>query len=234
MKVAATSGGLGDIVYSIPVMKKLGVKTVYVKENYYFRPYGSLYTSCKELLESQGFKVLPTSGAYIPCTFEPHLKFDYNMDMSRRQPNRGGNHIIISYLNEFKLSTLDWTKPWLSIECEREILFPYSIVQRTERWRRNSQVNWRKVILGIKKTTPVFIGFKDEYEAFCAETGTNIDYRPTKDILEVAQLISHCESFYGNQSCGLTLAQGLGKEYFLDRNPGKTNALMFTEKENIL
>jgi hypothetical protein len=231
--IAATSGGLGDIVYSIPVMKKLGIHTLYVKENYYYNPYGSLFTSCKTLLESQGFKVLPTSGAYHPMVFEPTLRFNYNMDLARRQPRRGSNHIIISYLNEFGLSHTDWTKPWLNIECEREILFSYSIIQRTQRWRRGSQVNWKKVVSEIK-TIPIFVGFKNEYEDFCQETGTEITYYPTKDILEMAQLIKYSDAFYSNQSVGLTIAQGLGKEYFLDRNPGRTNTLMNTKNEHLL
>jgi hypothetical protein len=231
--IAATSGGLGDIVYSIPVMKQLGIDTVYVKESYYYKPYGSLFTSCKTLLESQGFKVLPTSGAYHPMMFEPNLRFNYNMDLARRQPRRGSNHIIISYLNEFKLPHTNWTKPWLNIEVEREILFPYSIVQRTGRWRKGSRVDWRKVI-GEIKNIPIFAGFRNEYEDFCKETGTEIIYYPTKDILEMAQLIKYADAFYGNQSVGLTIAQGLGKEYYLDRNPGKTNTLMNTKNEHLL
>lgn len=232
--VAATSGGLGDIVYSIPVMKKLNVNKVYVKVNYYYPPHGNLYALSKRLLESQGFTVMPTSGAYHPITFEPSIKFDYNMDLSRNQPLRGRNHIIISYLNQFGLSHENWNMPWLKIEGEKELDKNYIIVHRTNRWRHGSQVNWTKVMDSIKHLNPLFIGFESEYDDFCKETGTKIEYKKTEDILEAAKLIKHCDAFYGNQSVGLTLAQGLGKQYWLDRAPRKTNTMLFTSNEHLL
>lgn len=232
--IAATSGGLGDIVYSIPVMRRLKVKTVYVKVNYYYPPHGNLYLSSKRLLEEHGFEVLPTSGAYNPMTFEPSISYDYNMDSFRNQPFRGTNHIIISYLNEFKLSHDNWNEPWLNIEGQRPIEKPYSVVHRTNRWRYGSQVNWTKVIEDIQDSQPVFMGFDHEYDDFCKETGTNIKHVSTNDIWDAAVLIKHCEKFYGNQSVGLTLAQGLGKQYYLDRAPRKTNTMFFTSNEHLL
>lgn len=231
--VGATSGGLGDIVYAIPIMHKLGITKLYVKESYYFPPYGNLYTTVKALLECNGIEAIPTSGAYPPYIFDPTIKFDYNLDNSRRQPKRGSNHIIISYLNEFGLSDDDWRSPWLKVEGEGELHGNYYLIHRTSRWRRFSTVDWVKVLESVP-CNPIFIGFEDEYLAFCKETGSNIMYYPTRDILHMAQLIKKCKALYCNQSVSLTIAQGLGKEYYLDRNVPKTNCVMYTPNEHLL
>jgi len=229
--IAATSGGLGDIVYSIPVMHRLGVKTVYVKESYYYPPYGNLYTAIKRLLESQGFECLPTSGDYPPFEFDPAIKFDYNMDLARRQPKRGLNHIIISYLNQFNLPHTGWNTPFLKLGS-KGFAHTYSLIHRTPRWRKHSRVKWKEIIPRLE--SPVFIGFRDEYKAFVEETGIFIPYMECTDILEMAYLIKDCKVLLCNQSVALTIAQGLGKEYYLERNPVKSNALFKTHNEHIL
>jgi hypothetical protein len=232
MITAATSGGLGDIVFSIPAMKKIGVTHVYIKEAYYYPPYGNLYLAIKDLLAQQGFIVLPTSGNYPPHKYEPGLQVDYDMDKARLQPNRGRNHIIISYLNTFNLAHDNWSQPWLNIQGDNDIEQPYTLIHLTPRWRDNSKVNWRKILHEIKGKVH-FIGFQHEWIDFCTKYG-NVSYLATGNILELAILIRDCEVLYCNQSVALSLAQGMGKKYFLERKPGKTNCLIYTENENLL
>jgi hypothetical protein len=81
---------------------------------------------------------------------------------------------------------------------------------------------------------PVFIGFNNEYIDFCKEIGRMIDYIETEDIFEMAELIRNCKTLHCNQSVALTLAQGMGVDYWLERNPGRTNALFKTPNERIL
>lgn len=232
MITAATSGGLGDIVYAIPVMRKLGVTDVYVKENYYFPPYGNLYLAIKTLLQQQGFNVHPTPGGEQPGIFEPGLQIDFNLDESLNQRCRGTNHIIISYLNTFKLPHDGWQEPWLKIECKRLIEEDYTLIHLTDRWRKYSRVDWRKVLQSI--TGPVyFTGFQHEWLDFCTKYG-DVKWYPTTDILQMAILIRDCKALYCNQSVSLATCQGVRKKYFCDFKPGKTNCRMFTDNENVL
>src|SRR5687767_8259193 len=113
MITAGTSGGCGDIVYAIPVMKKLGVSRVYVKENWYKPPHHSLYSVMKDLLKMQGFEVLPTAGGYDPMNYEPGLKLDYDMDAFRQMRGRGKVHIMVNMYNYFGLTNNNWQVPWL-------------------------------------------------------------------------------------------------------------------------
>lgn len=230
---AGTSGGCGDIIYSIPVMKKLGVTRIYVKENWYRPPYHSLYSVMRDLLKMHCFEVLPTPGGYDPMNYEPGLNLDFDMDRFRLQPKRGKNHIMVSMLTYFGLSNNGWQKPWLTITGESgKDLNSYNLINLTPRWRDNSRVNWRRIFENIKGPA-YFIGFPEEHDAFCRLYG-QIEHLPTDNILHMAQLIRDCQALYCNQSVALTIAQGLGKCYFLEVKPGKTNTLMYTHNENIL
>lgn len=230
--IAASSGGLGDIVFAIPVMRTLGITTIYVKRSYYFEPYGDLFRASCRLLEQHGFTVHPTSGDYPPHQYDPALQFDYDLDASRKQPMRGKNHIMLSYLNQYKLAANGWKQPWLNITWVNELQPGYSLIHLTPRWRTNSKVNWKQVLQNIPEPR-YFIGFSYEHVEFCRLYG-NVSWLPCQDILDMAILIRDCKALYCNQSVSLAIAQGLGKDYFLEVKPTKTNCLMYTNNEHIL
>lgn len=232
MITAATSGGLGDIVFAIPIMNRLQITDVYVKENYYHVPYGNLYLAIKSLLQQQGFNVHPTPGGEHPGIFEPGLHIDYNLDHSLSQRCRGTNHIIISYLNTFHLPHDNWKEPWLNITEPAIIPGEYTLIHLTDRWRRNSRVDWKKVLQSINGKV-YFTGFQHEWLDFCARYG-DVEWLPTKDILSMAILIRDCKVLYCNQSVSLALCQSMSKEYYCDFKPGKTNCRMFTKNEHLL
>lgn len=227
-KTAASSGGAGDIVYSIPVLKKLFVDVLYVKETKYDSGV-TLYETVKPLIESQGIQCLPADPGFRLGKFDPELKIDYNLDNLRNQPLRGKNHIIKSYCQEFGLSTDGWNKPFLEWK-DTESDF-YSLIHLTPRWRERSTINWKAVYASVPK--PVFfIGWAQEYIDFC-KIG-RITFEPCRNLLEMASLIANSRAVYCNQSVALAIAQGLGKEYWLERKPGKSNTLFYTKNEHIL
>lgn len=227
-KVAATSGGFGDIVYAIPIMRELKIKTVYVKENWYVHPEHSLYSGIKTLLEHEGFNVLPTKGGYDPMKYEHGLKFDYDLDSFRKMSGRGFVHIQKNMRMFFNLELKPFS-PWLSLPVSD---YGYSVIHLTERWRENSLVEWEHVLSGINQKV-YFIGFQYEWLDFQIKYG-DIEWKQCYDILDMAKFISGASAVYCNQSVALTLAQGLGKKYFLDKKPGKTNTLMYTKNEHLL
>lgn len=227
---AAISGGAGDLVYSIPIMRQLGVRKYYVKTNYYLS--GNLYETSKRLLKSQGFEVEPTSGNYEVGKFDPALSYDVNIDDFRKQRNRGRNHIMLSMARQF--GTEVHPDPWMEIDEPKPGDLPdsYTLVHVTPRWREGSAVNWGRVLQGIDG--PVyFLGFQEEFVQFSGRYGT-IKWLPTEDLYEMAVVIKHARALYCNQSVALTLAQGLGKDYYLERRPHKTNTLLYTPNEHIL
>lgn len=230
---AASSGGAGDIVYAIPVMRRLGVHTIAVKRSYYQFPDKHLCQAVRRLLDCEGFTVIETSGDYPMHQFDPELKFDINLDDFRHRPQRGSIHIMLNTALQFGLSIhdWDWRNPWLTGVIAR-MDGPENIIQLTPRWRDRSRVDWKKVLQRISGTVG-FIGFEHEHADFCAKYG-NVPYLPTEDLYHAAQYVKFAKRVYCNQSAILTLAQGLGVEYWLERKPMKSNTLMKTKYEHLL
>lgn len=231
---AACSGGAGDIVYSIPVMRALGVNNYAIKVNHYEIPDMNLFKSVQSLLISQGFECIATSGATVWGEFEPGLKYDINIDSFRNQRVRGSKHIIQSMAAEFGVELPDWSNPWLS-DIKPVKSFD-NLIHLTKRWRERSHIKWSHVLTQIinRKKSIAFIGLPSEYESFCIESGLEIPYLETDNLLQFAELIQGCDALYCNQSVGLAIAQGLDKKYFLECKPNKQNCLMYTKNENIL
>jgi hypothetical protein len=114
----------------------------------------------------------------------------------------------------------------------------YSILNYTSRHIHNEQLNiksrvdWKKVLASIEE--PVFfIGGIDEYNFFINNFG-KLPFISTGNLLELALLIRDAKAVYCNQSCVLALSQALGKEYYLDVKPYKTNCLLKTPNEHLL
>lgn len=233
VRVAATSGGAGDLVFSILCMQTLGVTKVYVKENFYPEGEGSLYSNMKPLLEVNGFEVLPTPGGNDTWAFEPGLKFDHNMDYFREMPNRHKVHIILNQHRAFGLPDPSSLKPWLKVDAVPSGLTnDITLINVTNRWRDGSRVNWRSVLAGIEGEK-YFIGLKIDHERFEQEAGP-IKHFITKDFLEVARAIRDCKALYCNQGVCLAIAQGIGKDYWLQKKPKKENVLTRRPNEHLI
>lgn len=241
MRTAAISGGLGDTIYSIRTLHALQVKRLYVKQ-VALENGGDTYTALKDLIEMQGIECLPTPWVEGFGNYVPELQFDYDMDASRTQPRRGNNHIICSFMQQFKTFDARWREPWLNVEGGLERAgFKYTVLALTPRWRDNSKVDWAKVWRSMPK--PVFfLGFRADHDDFI-ERYTNYtwewcedfpSYRHTNTLLEAAQIIKGASAVYCNQNSLLTIAQGLGKEYWLEHKPHRTNTLLGTKNEHIL
>lgn len=61
----------------------------------------------------------------------------------------------------------------------------------------------------------MFLGLESEYRDFVREFG-HISFIPTKNLLEVANLIASAILFIGNQSCPLAIAEGLHKRTIVE------------------
>lgn len=227
-KSAAISGGCGDCIYAIPVLRALGVTRVYLKENNY-GPI-TLYETMKPLMEHQGFEVLPTKGGYDPGTFEPGLQFDYNIDKFRTLHGRGSIHIMSRMAQYFGVQIS--YKPWLKgfEVCEHN----YAVVHVTGRWGGGSHARWKDVLEGLE-VDKYFTGFIEEAKAFTSKYGQVIDgILPSGNMFDLAAHVAHCKAVYCNQNPVLALAQGLGKEYWCEFNGSKTNTRLFIPNEHQL
>lgn len=225
MKSAAISGGCGDCIYAIPVLRALGVERVYLKENNY-GPI-TLYSTMKPLMEHQGFEVLPTAAGYDPGEFEPGLQFDYNIDKFRTLAGRGSIHIMTRMAQYFGVQIS--YKPWLrGFEIGDD---GHTIVHVTGRWG-GMRKDWEPIISAIQPPA-FFTGFQHEQDEFFEK----FDVPPIKQfdtLLDLAHFVARAKAVYCNQNPVLALAQGLGKEYWCEFNGSKTNTRLFTKNEHAL
>lgn len=238
MRTFLHSGSLGDVIYSLPTIQVLGGGTLYLKQRNQFSPYSLLYNELKALLIQQScirdIKLYPdkhTPVGYPLFEYHPGIPIDFDLDIARKQLFRSKIHIVRRHLDAFNLQ-VSWTKPWLTVNGARQIKGDYCLIHRTPRWRDGSRVDWKKVLNTIPGKV-YFIGYPAEWTAFCEEFG-KVDWYPTEKILDMAILIRDCTALYGNQSVSTTIAQGLGKKYYLEKNPKSSNVLMHTPNETLL
>ena len=71
-----------------------------------------------------------------------------------------------------------------------------------------------------------FVGTEAEWDTFRKEIGP-IRYRPTKDLLELGQVLAGARLFVGNQSCPLAIAEGLKRPVIQEVHPLTPNCIFY-------
>jgi hypothetical protein len=243
MKTFKHMGKIGDVIFSLPTIRELGGGILYLPEQ---TPDGcnGLYSSLKDLLLQQPYikevREYPSGLAYKEQA--PGIHIDIDLDLARNQPMKGVIHIVKRYMDAFGVNYSNWKEPWLQVKpfSSKTFRLPeeYCLINYTGRHIINDQlkikssVNWKEVVKSIKKPA-FFVGRKDEYRNFVHHFA-GIPSLQTDNILQVALLIKGAHSIYCNQSSVLSIAQGLGKQYYLDVKPHKTNCLLYTDNEHLL
>jgi hypothetical protein len=233
-KTARHSGKCGDILYSLPAAKALGVEVLYVPES--TDQCTGLYSNMRSLLLQQSFikevREYPwLGGEYGKYNKDPNIHLDIDLDRHQEHLARGARNMLMRYADIFNVH-VDQRRPWLTVEGSRLIEGDYNLISLTQRHRDGSHVNWKRVYEKIPK--PVyFIGTVEEHEEFVEKYG-EISRLYTADLLTFALYIKYCSALYTNQSCAVVIAQSISKKYYLEVKPKKTNCLFYTENENVL
>lgn len=240
MKIFKHNGKKGDIIFSLPTIRELGGGILYLPESSADDCLG-LHSEMKDLLLQQPYirevREYPSGLWYGQQA--PGIHIDYNLDDARHQTLKGVIHIVKRYLNTFDIQMKNWQAPWLMIDQEPALATgKYSLMNYTGRHITNdkmaitSRVNWSKVLRQITEDV-FFVGTEQEHYNFSRQWA-NLPFIPTANVLELARLVRDAHSVYCNQSLVLALVQSMGKTYYLDVKPNKTNCLLYTKNENIL
>lgn len=218
------SGTLGDLIYSLSVVKKMGAGEFKVALNniehcvslYGYRPdevdpaHKGRFTQkdfelLQPLLETQPY--ITSASTWRLGDPEP----DVDLDKFRGVLFRGfeGNYVQ-AYHKTFKLpfAEADLSVPWLTAGS-----YPVApvVVSRTFRYRcPNGDAVWKNIAAQIDlETNGVFLGNEDEWKDFIKVTGANIKHHVVTDFLEMASVINSADTFMGNQNFAFSLAMGL-------------------------
>lgn len=196
------SGHLGDVIYSLPVIKKLAEThqcNLYIQENKPFNQYYHKHPSGRVFLVPKLVeKILPLlKEQKFLSKVEKYDKqsIDINLDYYRELP------VDLCFLTMrwyFHLLGIqfDLSDTFLSVE-KHPIIRDKIVIVRTFRVR-NYFVDYRFL---SKYDNLLFIGLLDEYEDLKKDI-PQLEFYDCKDFLEMAQIIKSSRFFIGNQCSG--------------------------------
>ena len=230
------SGTLGDLIYSLSIVKKMAVdnNAVFLValnniENcvaqYGYRPEevdpahkGRLtyqdYEWLKPLLNRQSY--IHYSGTWTQGTSEP----DVDLDRFRGTLFRGfeGNYVE-AYHRAFSISfsSEDYQTPWLEAD---PIKTRPIIVSRTFRYRSTepsaSASHKQMAEDSDLANNGIFVGTPQEHADYVQAIGVDIPYHPVQDFLELANIVAGAELVVANQNFVYSLAVALGRPAILE------------------
>lgn len=192
------SGNMGDIIYSIPLMRSLGVNKLLLNTN------GVHNTTLKEshcnaiipLLESQGFE--------CSIVTNKECSYDYDLDLFRVScEDLVATHLSIAQAKAHKVNINTSEKFIKNIEVKTVADI---VIHRSYRYH-NPVFEWEFIREFLDDT--VFIGYPQEHTDFVKATKLPVKHFLTKDLLETAKIISGSKLFIGNQSTPFAIAEGL-------------------------
>ena len=224
------SGDLGDIIYSLPVIKHTGGGTLYLGpelkiKDERFHPREAItyekFQFLKPLLESQDYiknvvytESYPTGITHDLNRFRTFYFKTHNEYGS--WPNGTNINLIDANLSINELDpSIRYTK-WLFVK-NKSLSNKRIIFNRTDRYQsQNDDIdNAYKYIVGKFGNFCGFIGLESEYESFVKNYG-QVEHLKVTDANELAQIIDQCYVFIGNTSFACSISESLKKDVYLE------------------
>jgi len=227
MKRFKHSGALGDLVYSLAIMKQQGGGEFYlhlnqmdwIGQHYYGSPPALFHQGRMRQSDFDFMKTFMEAQEYVTLfdILDPSQhEITHNLDRFRPLFVGHPTNYIDIYANAFNLTPdeqgLVNSTPWLTVPVPKFIEGRPIVINRTQRWIPPSPgPAWTEFREQVEAEA-VFVGLPEEYVAFTQQLGWVIPYHPTQTMLELASVIAGADVFIGNQSQCYALAVGLGVE----------------------
>lgn len=215
MKTFKHSGELGDIMYSLPVIKYFGGGILFLD------PLGGEKEPLVKLQSPDGRTSLcERSINFIKPLLElqDYIKevrywngesVDYNLDNFRQivsSRDKRSNNLVDNNLQAFNIpfeySNEDWIKNIKEKKLEKKMVISRSL-------KRSSNFPFFMRNREMLKNDAVFVGLPLEHQVFEHILKINIEYYKEEDIIDLCSVIKGSEAFIGNSSFILTLAVGM-------------------------
>jgi hypothetical protein len=215
-----TYGDLGDVIYLMPCMQLMPRPVIlYLRDGLRPEdPFTAKLPTLAPLLLAQDYvaEVKPWNGEPIDhdASFFRDAGLAYGATLAHLQAQWLGLNPTFS-------------RPWITVKPRREAAI---VVHRSPRYQ-NMFFPWRELVAEFGSEM-IMVGVPHEHEDF-VEKYEHIPYRPTANLLEVAQLIAGAELFIGNQSCCYAIAEGLKHNSIQETNVGVAVDCIFPRKNGI-
>lgn len=213
---AAHSGDLGDIIYSIPVLKQAGVETLYINLVHPLKPRMLAPADVmflKPLFLSLGIDMYIYNGESVA----------WDMDAYRMtHVEKAAMHISLSQAKQQKID-VDLSAKYIDVEPHHEYknIKPV-VIHRSSRYH-NNEFNWEYLLYNAPRI--VFVGLESEYELFKQQTGVVPEYHKVNSALEMARVIRSASVFVGNQSFPFAVAEAMKVRRIQETCPWVPNAI---------
>lgn len=211
---AIHSGNVGDIIYSLPTAKLLGVNS-YILNICPDPRSGRLLTEASAsglvslLLEQPWIEHVKIINANLPLEFTTEERIGTNINFDRFRICNTDERIHILYRHSLPFNIrVDTCKPWINLQpiIKKRFNSPYVAVCLTPRYRRFNKAYYENLLADIPSKNIVFIGTpQDQIERLNLSGYTFI----ADNFLEIAQVISQAELFIGNPSASYAIAEAL-------------------------
>ena len=240
MRTFKHSGDIGDIVYALYAIKKMGGGKLYLDPTG-----GETDIACINQCIDKKTKFNLNSLNYLKPLIEAQDYItevsvwggeicDYNLNNFRLKYNDGTcrtNTLIDNQLEALNLPLYtDHNESWIkvdnSIKLDRKTL-----ITRTPRYQSNFawfQSNKFKI-----RDTAIFVGLPKEHEYFEWTFDIKVPYLPVKDALEMAIVLNSCKAFISNQTSTLGIAIGMGTVSIMQEVDPRVPNCVFRSKTNM-
>ena len=228
------SGDMGDIIYSLPTIKKLGGGVLYLDVTG-----GEDEPLCNNQCMDGKTKFNMDSFEFIKPLIEiqPYIqkveiykkqKIDYNLNNFRSKfaLTKG---IVDMHTEAFDV-VYDINESWLNVD-KKVCLDKKTLICRSPRyqsahvWFESNKYNF--------KNKAIFVGLKKEHEYFEWTFNIKIPFHETKNALELARVIAGSTAFVSNQTFALAVAIGLGTVSIVQETDKVVPNCMYKQKRNM-
>lgn len=212
------SGDLGDIIYSLPTIKRLGGGILYLDITG-----GATEPPCKSQCMNGKTKFNETSYNFVKplIEYQSYIKevkifnnesIDYNLNKFRYKFSDTNSrsktkNLLDLHLEAFDLPEWDPNEKWLDVDAP-VMLERKTVVSRSPRMQGNYP--WFEVNKFNFRDKAVFVGLPKEHDIFEYTFDIKIPHHQVNDALELARVIAGCKGFAANSTFTLSVAIGLG------------------------
>jgi hypothetical protein len=222
------SGTLGDLIYSLPLVKHLGGGEFYlhlgqingISKNIYNVDPPAFHQGRMNLKDFDFMQSFMQAQPYISkfATLDPRsTEITHNLDRFRLPFASGTGLNYVEYyaqtfgIQDTETQTAMRQTPWLTVPNVKNLGQRDIVINRTQRWipAQLSHIwqEWKEQ--GVDQRA-IFVGLPQEHAAFQQATGWQVPHVVTPTLLELAETIASSSVFIGNQSVALSVAIGLG------------------------
>jgi hypothetical protein len=192
------TGHIGDIIAFLPTMRALGGGDLIIHDHDPSWPpmNGFRYESLKPLLESQ---------SYIDSVTWDEYPTDIHIDNTHFRQCFRPHYLLSDAQAEYNKVKISYD-PWIKVDPDPSTE-GRTICTRTPRYQNHS-FPWRKMVRHLGRRS-LFVGTYQEHQDFTRELGVDIEWYPTRDLLDVARAIKGSQRLICEQSCPWWIAAAM-------------------------